>query len=95
MVGQAGCSAPSPKVESVRELAPILIAAATPIAGWLVWWIAVGYAEKKAAEAEADGVEDWQDLFWPRMLQRLDIWGARYSKQHMERRRGNSSEDHD
>lgn len=29
---------------------------------------AVAFLEFMAARAEADGVDDWQDLFWPRML---------------------------
>lgn len=42
-----------------------------PFAAIGLRWAAVAYCEKKAAEAETDGVEDWEDVFWPRMLRRL------------------------
>lgn len=38
----------------------------------LVYWVAVGALEFLAARAEADGVEDWQDLLWPRLLARVN-----------------------
>lgn len=44
---------------------------AAPIALALLWWAAFLAASVFAARAEADRVEDWQDLFWPRVLKAL------------------------
>jgi hypothetical protein len=50
-----------------------------PAAGYVgiraLEWGAVTYCEYRVAKAKADGVENWEDLFWLRMLDRVD--GAR------------------
>lgn len=37
-----------------------------------LWWGAVLFAEYRCAKAKADGVEDWEDIFWAKVLARLD-----------------------
>ena len=57
---------------SVAEGAPWWLVPACAVLAAALWWCAVFVAEIMAAKAEADKVEDWQDLFWPRLLKRLN-----------------------
>lgn len=41
-------------------------------APFVAYWGAVTLCEVMAARAESDGEDTWEDLFWPRMLKRLD-----------------------
>lgn len=54
-------------LESQEGVPPWLYLLVPPLSA-AAWWIAVLFAEAMAAKATADGVEDWQDLFWPRVL---------------------------
>ena len=56
----------------------VVIGLGAAIGGAVAWWGAVTLCEVMASRAKADGVEDWQDLFWPRMLARLD--SARHAR---------------
>lgn len=58
----------------------IALVLASPVLVGALYWIAVVVCEFMAARAAADGVDDWQDLFWPRLLKRLDH--NRYERMH-------------
>jgi len=49
----------------------IILAAMVPMAAAGARWAAIALCEWRAAKAEADGVENWEDLFWAKMLRRL------------------------
>ena len=61
----------------------IAIAILSPLVAGAAYWAAVTLCEVMAARAEADGVQDWQDLFWPRMLKRVSA--ARFARLHEEK----------
>lgn len=47
-----------------------------PAAGYVgiraLEWGAVTFCEYRVAKAKADGVENWEDIFWAKMLRRVD-----------------------
>lgn len=45
-------------------------------------WLVITFCEFKAAKAKVDGVLDWQDTFWSKMLKRLD--SARHERVERE-----------
>lgn len=59
----------------MREIAIVVL---PPLIAGACWWGAVTLCEIMAARAEADGIDDWRDLFWPRMLRRVSA--ARYER---------------
>lgn len=50
----------------------LVLLAISSIGSAALWWAAVIFAEYRCAKAKADGVEDWEDIFWARVLSRLD-----------------------
>ena len=42
-----------------------------PFAAMGLRWAAIAFCEWRAAKAETDGLENWEDVFWAKMLKRL------------------------
>ncbi len=57
-------------------------------AAGITWWAAVAYCEKRAAQAATDGVENWEDIYWARMLRRLSRSRFADLKRRMENDNG-------
>lgn len=56
---------------TVENISPWWFSPLLLLAGVGLRWVAITICEHFAARAEADNVDDWQDLFWPRMLKRI------------------------